>query len=100
MEFLKSNLQPCVQYYLWGDAHTGENTRMMYAKRTPFPFNFWYPQKYIKKCDQLMQLCEHFSIDDKIENHQTENVSYIKNVRYLFLELLHNLYHKTNDWGP
>lgn len=47
-----------------------------------------------------MQLCEHFSIDDKIENHQTENVSYIKNVRYLFIELLHNLYHKTNDWGP
>lgn len=71
---LRDHLEPCVQYYLWGDPQNAEQTRLMYAKRTPFPYSFYYPQKYIKATDMLMTTLKHFSTEDKLENHDTQSV--------------------------
>lgn len=45
--------------------------RSLYAKRINFPFNFVYPHKYIKQTHDLLQLVASFSIEDKIQNHNT-----------------------------
>lgn len=74
MQYLQNNLHDCLQYYLWGDPQQSENTRMMYAKRTPLFFNFYYPSRYIKRTENLLKLTQGFSIEDKIENHNVENV--------------------------
>lgn len=71
---LRDHLEPCIQYYLWGDPQNAEHTRLMYAKRTPFPFSFYYPQKYIRATDMLMTTLKHFSTEDKVENHDTQSV--------------------------
>lgn len=76
MTFFRENLHRCLQYYLWGDPQTSDNIRMLYAKRTPFPFNFYYPQKYATQVNCEMQLLEQFSIDDKLEDHQIEHVMF------------------------
>lgn len=75
---LRDHLDPCVQYYLWGDPQNAEHTRLMYAKRTPFPFSFYYPQKYIRAVDRLMVTLKHFSTEDKLENHDTQSVCIFK----------------------
>lgn len=78
MHYLQNNLHDCLQYYLWGDPLQSECTRLMYAKRTPRFFNFYYPSRYIKRTDNLLQLTRGFSIEDKIENHNVENVNSIR----------------------
>lgn len=45
--------------------------RSLYAKRIGFPYNFIYPQKYTKQTQELLQIVAGFSIDDKIQNHNT-----------------------------
>jgi metaxin len=73
----------------WGQPQNLDETRTLYAKRIPFPFNFYYPRKYVLKVNELTQTLANFSIDDPIENHDTANVSisFIKN----FSELSHQL---------
>lgn len=48
-----------------------DDVRSLYAKRIGFPYNFIYPQKYIKQTQELLQIVAGFSIDDKIQNHNT-----------------------------
>lgn len=43
--------------------------RSLYAKRIGFPYNFVYPQRYMKQTQELLQIVAGFSIDDKIQNH-------------------------------
>lgn len=41
---LSEQLYAAIQYQLWGVPAAADQTRLLYAKRTPFPFSFWYPQ--------------------------------------------------------
>lgn len=71
MSLFESQLRPYFQYVLWGDPRNSETTRMLYAKRLSFPFNFVYPQRYIKLASEFLKIVSNFSIDDKLENHNT-----------------------------
>lgn len=62
---------PYFNYVLWGDPRNAETTRIMYCKKVPFPFNFVYPQKYIKHASEFLKTVANFSIDDKLEHHNT-----------------------------
>lgn len=66
---------PLYRYLLWGDPKNAEATRILYAKRTAFPFNFVYPQKYIKQTSEFLDIVSNFSIDDKIEHHNTAEMT-------------------------
>lgn len=68
---LESKLLPYVKYVLWGDPVNVDAIRSLYAKRIGFPYNFVYPQKYIKQTQELLQIVADFSIEDKIQNHNT-----------------------------
>lgn len=57
-----------------GDPSNADNTRTLYAKRTPFPFNFIYPQKYIKQTSEFLKIVGNFSIEDKLVNHNTADL--------------------------
>ncbi|XP_058986527.1 metaxin-1 homolog [Musca domestica] len=63
-------------YYLYGEPNNFDITRALYAKRTPFPFNFYYPSTYQKDAHDVISVMGGFDIDDKLENH---NVEYITN---------------------
>lgn len=71
-QLLSDQLHPALQYQLWGEPAAADQTRLMYAKRTPFPFSFWYPQAYIRRTDRLMQALEQFRLDDKLTEHNTD----------------------------
>lgn len=73
--YLYDNLNPYLQYFLWGDQTNSDNTRMLYAKRMIFPLSYYYPQKYAKKVDDLMMSMEQFSLKDKFEDHSIVGVS-------------------------
>lgn len=62
---------------MWGDGQNIDSTRAMYANRIRFPFNFYYPSRYVKNVSNRMDIQEQFSIDDKIENHNIADVSRI-----------------------
>lgn len=66
---MQDNLYPCCQYYLWGDSQNIDKTRNLYAQQIRFPFNFYYPSKYVTQVDKLMQIKENFSLEDNLENH-------------------------------
>lgn len=74
--YLYDNLNPYMQYYLWGEQTNSDNTRMLYAKRMIFPLSYYYPQKYAKKVDDLMLSMEQFSLNDKFEDHSIVGVSF------------------------
>lgn len=59
---------------LWGDPQNADETRILYAKRTPFPFNFTFPQKYIARASEVVQIVANFSINDKLEHHFTADM--------------------------
>lgn len=67
----ESQFMPYFYYVLWGDPRNTDATRMLYAKRLPFPFNFVYPHRYIKQTSELLKIVSNFSIDDKLEHHST-----------------------------
>lgn len=75
IQYLHDNLYPCFQYTLWGDPANGDATRMLYAQRTPFPFNFTHPAKYTKRTEDLVATFGNFSIKDKLENHKSAEVN-------------------------
>lgn len=70
----ESQFMPYFYYVLWGDPRNTDITRMLYAKRLSFPFNFVYPHRYIKKASELLKIVANFSIDDKLEHHSTADM--------------------------
>lgn len=66
---------PYFSYVLWGDPRNSDTTRILYAKRISFPFNFVYPQKYIKQSSELLKIVSNFSIDDKLDRHNTADIT-------------------------
>lgn len=73
--YLNQKLFPCLLYLLWGDPVNVDTTRTLYAKRTPFPLNFIYPQKYMKFTEELIQTVANFNISEKIEMHNNTEAS-------------------------
>lgn len=67
----ESQFLPYFYYVLWGDPRNSDATRTLYAKRLPFPFNFIYPHRYIKQASEYLKIVANFSIDDKLEHHNT-----------------------------
>ncbi|XP_055326652.1 metaxin-1 homolog [Sitodiplosis mosellana] len=65
---------PYFRYVLFGDPNNADTTRILYAKRTPFPFNFVYPQKYIKQTSEFLKIVANFSIEDKLIHHNTADM--------------------------
>ncbi|XP_013111396.1 metaxin-1 homolog [Stomoxys calcitrans] len=71
-----TNLHVYYHYYLYGEPNNFDVTRALYAKRTPFPFNFYYPSTYQKDAHDIISVMGGFDLDDKLEHH---NVDYITN---------------------
>lgn len=82
MSFFETQFLPYFTYILWGDPINSETTRILYAKRIPFPFNFAYPQKYIKRASDYLKIVANFSIEDKLINHNTVDIS-LKAKKYI-----------------
>lgn len=74
IQYFYENLYPCFQYILWGDPVNGDASRTLYAKRCPFPFNFTHPAKYTAHTDELLKIFGNFSINDKLETHNSSEV--------------------------
>lgn len=68
---IESQLIPYLKYILWGEPNNLDATRTIYAKRIKFPFNFVYPQKYINQTLAFIKEMANFSIEDKLEHHNT-----------------------------
>ncbi|XP_031635898.1 metaxin-1 homolog isoform X2 [Contarinia nasturtii] len=75
MNYFESQFLPYFTYLLWGDPINADTTRILYAKRIPFPFNFVYPQKYIQRASDYLKIVANFSIEDKLINHNTADIS-------------------------
>lgn len=71
LSYLRENLYPCFMYQLWGSPQNVDDTRSLYAKRTPFPFNFYYPGTYIRKTNEITQTVAGFSLEDPLDSHET-----------------------------
>lgn len=56
---------------LFGNPQNQDETRKIYANRTSFPFNFYYPGQLIRKCNEVCQTVANFSLEDPITNHDT-----------------------------
>lgn len=56
-------------YQLFGNPQNQDETRKIYANRTPFPFNFYYPGRLIQKCDEVCNTVAGFSLEGG--NHDT-----------------------------
>lgn len=74
ISYLTVNLEPFRQYVLWGDPLNVDAVRTLYAKRIPFPFNFSHPQKYMKLAEDFLTVHGNFSINDKLENHNRNDL--------------------------
>lgn len=72
--YLNEQLGPYCEYVLWGDPVNVDVTRTLYARRTPFPFNFTHPQKYMDRADKFLQIFGAFCINDKLEHHYTADL--------------------------
>ena len=68
---------------MFGEPNNFEIVRSFYAKRTPFPFNFYYPSSYQKEAHDIVLTLGGFDIDDKLDLHEIDNVS-IKILPLLF----------------
>ncbi|CAO1422097.1 unnamed protein product [Diamesa hyperborea] len=75
ISYLRDNLYPFFMYQMWGNPQNIDTIRSLYAKRIPFPFNFYYPSKYIMKTNQVCETVASFSLEDPIENHETTDMS-------------------------
>lgn len=63
-------------YQLFGNPQNIDETRTLYALRTPFPFNFYYPGTYIRKTDEVCQAMANFSLEEPIDAHDTTEMSF------------------------
>lgn len=76
LSYLSENLYPFFMYQLWGNPQNVDDTRSIYAQRTTFPFNFYYPGKYIAKTSEVCQVKANFSVDDPIDQHDTTEMDF------------------------
>lgn len=76
ISYLSENLYPFFMYQLWGNPQNVDETRKIYALRTPFPFNFYYPGKYIRKTDEICQTVANFCLEDPIDQHDTAEMNF------------------------
>lgn len=70
-----TRLHAYYNYYLFGEPNNYEVTRTLYAKRTPFPFNFHYPATYQKRAYDIVMAMANFDLYDKIDKHEGDYVS-------------------------
>jgi metaxin len=71
LSYISQNLYPYFMYQLFGNPQNIDDTRALYALRTPFPFNFYYPSKYQRRTEQVCQTVANFSLEEPITNHDT-----------------------------
>lgn len=76
LAYLHENLYPFFMYNLFGNPQNTDEIRTIYAKRTPFPFNFFCPGKYFRKTDEICKQIGNFSTEDKIDQHNTADMSF------------------------
>lgn len=76
LAYLHENLYPYFMYNLFGQPQNTDDIRTVYAKRTPFPFNFFCPGRYFRKTDEICQQIGNFSIEDKIDQHNIVEMSF------------------------
>lgn len=71
---------------MFGEPSNYQVTRELYAKRLWFPFNCYYPSKYHKEAEEVVQVMAGFNINDKLTNHHTDAVrlSFLIKFTYAF----------------
>lgn len=74
LSYLSENLHPFFMYQMFGNPQNIDETRTLYALRTPFPFNFYCPGKYVRKTDELCSNVAGFNLDDPIDQHDTSEM--------------------------
>jgi len=74
IEWVFINLHAYYNYFMFGEPNNFEIVHSLYAKRTAFPFSFYYPGTYRKKAYNVIQIFGNFNIYDKVENHQTDEI--------------------------
>lgn len=62
-------------YQLFGPQNVDE-TRALYALRTTFPFNFYYPGTYIKRASEVCQAMANFSLDEPLDHQDTTQIGF------------------------
>lgn len=72
-----TNLHPYYHYFMYGEPNNFDTTRSLYAKRTTFPFNFFYPSSYQREACDIVIVMGGFDPRDKLENHDSDFVSVI-----------------------
>lgn len=75
LNYIKQNLYPFFMYQLFGNPQNLDVTRALLANRTPFPFNFYYPSKYVRKTEEICQTVVGFSLEEPIDNHDTAEMA-------------------------
>lgn len=76
LSYLRENLYPYFMYQLFGNPQNIDETRALYANRTPFPFNFYYPSKYVRKTDEICQAIGNFSLEEPLDAQDTSEMSF------------------------
>jgi metaxin len=74
ISYIRQNLYPFFMYHLFGNPQNSDEARSTYALQTPFPFNFFYPYKYIRKTEEVTQALASFSLEDPIDAHDTVEI--------------------------
>lgn len=79
-DWVFTHLHAYYHYFLYGEPNNYDTTtRGLYAKRTPFPFNFYYPSTYQREACDVVQVMGGFDINDKVEKHESDFVSKSRN---------------------
>lgn len=73
---MSENLYPFFMYQLFGNPQNIDDTRTLYATRTKFPFNFYYPSRYVRKTDELCQALATFTLEDPIDQQDTTEMGF------------------------
>jgi metaxin len=71
LSYIAQNLYPFFMYQMFGNPQNIDDTRALYALRTPFPFNFYYPSRYMRRTEQVCQTVANFSLEEPITAHDT-----------------------------
>ncbi|XP_036341850.1 metaxin-1 homolog [Rhagoletis pomonella] len=67
-----TNLHSYYHYFMYGEPNNFDTTRSLYAKRTTFPFNFFYPSSYQREACDIVMVMGGFDPRDKLENHDRD----------------------------
>nr|BAN20405.1 metaxin [Riptortus pedestris] len=69
MNMLEEKLLPALQYVWWVDEKNYLSlTRRWYSRALPFPLNFYYPPKYLKEAQQMIEALHGAENKSDIEN--------------------------------